>query len=766
MADVQDLHQIEYRHHQTNDLSPVASSMPSKESQNAWDSRIRAWVRHPHSEILSESVCYQVFSNGQAALALRYWDEEAASRADGTHGRPLVSRVLVGSASVLTPEAAIVSSRYGLSAKWVGLLPGKVPDGGELPMASGTALAALTREMALELDHASAAQAGLQAVVAAALSEPTVPLAISIDDALIQISLRDGVQCPLLWGLRRITGPLLGSVGRGWSFSTFELPLGQMDPTSLPGIVFRETREVGQAPPSRWRRETRVRPFAEGALGDEAPYAAMIEVASWLVAEYQVRGAEGLERFIADCAGSSGSFANRMAHVSEALQRAHQPAGASGNRPRSGRFRGRAQVPVPELPDPGKAEYPPAAAALASEMAMGPQAAAPSSAATGAPEAESPERGSWDAGSRRLEVTQPAGAPDSAQEPGGAWSQGAQPDEPAEVLAQEAARASQVHAQGDSTRFADSGLGDEWHHEERYPGQVGTRGAGLRDDYAPGTGYAPGTPLPEPGRPPGRHRGQPVEEEDDEFGGVPIARASGLPETGSQAGPPSGESPAAGYGWSGYPADPLASLRDSKDAPPFRPAARGGPPASTRYTPEDVSPRGGGQEPVSSLLKQLEWPEVDQAEFESILDGIRRSGVLTREECRRSWSVISGNDWYENVTRENSFRSGDLAAIFSLVVIPDLDLAQPGAEVIARWAVEVPNPMIEGLLTAAKMGGGETWETAMRILEPALAYRWTAEHWMPPGLWDQSRAVRSHTALASREDTGRFGWLRRLFGLQ
>src|SRR5438874_3488567 len=112
MADAQDLHQIEYRHHQTRDLSPVASSM-SRESVLGWDARIRAWVRHPHSEALSQSVCYQVFPNGAAALAWRYWDEEAAVRADGSRGRPLVSRVLIGPAGVLTPEVAVALCRTG-----------------------------------------------------------------------------------------------------------------------------------------------------------------------------------------------------------------------------------------------------------------------------------------------------------------------------------------------------------------------------------------------------------------------------------------------------------------------------------------------------------------------------------------------------------------------------------------------------------------------------------------------------------------------------
>lgn len=172
MADVQDLHQIEYRHHQTKDLSPVASSIASTESLAGWDSRIRAWVRHPHADKLSESACYQVFSNRQAALAWRHWDATAASREDGTVGRPLVSRVLVGPDSVLTPPVAIAACRAGLSAEWAGPLPGQVEAGDVLPKVSHDALTGLADHMAGELDQASAIQAGLQAVVAAALVEP------------------------------------------------------------------------------------------------------------------------------------------------------------------------------------------------------------------------------------------------------------------------------------------------------------------------------------------------------------------------------------------------------------------------------------------------------------------------------------------------------------------------------------------------------------------------------------------------------------------
>jgi hypothetical protein len=238
MPEAQDLNQIEYRHHPTRDLSPVASSM-SSQSKSSWHAQIRAWVRHPHDDRLVESACYQVFPNGNAALAWRYLDERAAERADGSRGRPLVSRVLAGPASVLSPKVAVALSRNGPTADLIGPLPGEVPDGAEMPTVSGSAVAALADEMAAELDEAASWADGLQAIVAAGLSNPSTPLAVSLRDSVIAKPLAQCVQCTLLWGLLRVAGPILGAVGRGWSFSTFELPLGDTDTAALPSIIFR-----------------------------------------------------------------------------------------------------------------------------------------------------------------------------------------------------------------------------------------------------------------------------------------------------------------------------------------------------------------------------------------------------------------------------------------------------------------------------------------------------------------------------------------------
>jgi hypothetical protein len=633
MADAHDLHQIEYRHHQTRDLSPAATSMTSRESLSGWDSRIRAWVRHPHADKLPESACYQVFPNGQAALAWRYFDERAASRGDGTRGRPLVSRVLAGPASVLTFEVALASCRTGPVAEWLGPLPGEVADGSQLPMVSGEALAAQARTMTPELDRAAAGQKGLQAVVAAALAEPSVPLAISIQDVLIQTPPREGVQYPLLWGLHGIAGPLLGQAGRGWSFSTYELPLGETDPASLPAIVFREARAGVNAPPSRWRREAKVRPFEASALEAGTAYAELVELASWLVAEYQDRGGNGLERFIAECGGAS--FPLRIGRVSDALRKAHQP-------PSAFPYQKFAGLPRPR-PLPAVAE--PASAAERHAVAEPDSLAVPDSVAEPPAVVEPPAVAEQQDAGPRIRPAGPASAPQSPAAPQRDWYQS-----PEDAL-----------------------------------------GSSREGQEAP--------PLPLPGH-----------------GGHPVAGGQLMP---------------------------------------------GGHPMATRRPEGEGASRASGvQEPASSLLRQLELLGEDQELFESILDRLYQAGGLPPEERGRCWSIVSSADWYEHICRSNSFRSGDLARILGLIVLPEL-AERPPAEAIARWAVEAPAPLIEGLLAAARMAGPEMRDIVMDILEPALAYRWTIEKYMRD-YWDGNRATHPRADPGRGEDKGgRFGLRRR-----
>ena len=326
MADGREIiHQIEYRWHERRDLSPVASTM-SQASLRGWDAWIRGWVRHPHADRLWESVCYQVQPNGRAAIAWRYEDLHAAEREDGRKGRPLVSRVLAGQANLLTPEVAIALCWTGLPSA-AGPRPGQVSAEAELTVVAAGELSAMASEQALEFDEEAARQEGLRQVLITALARPATPLAIHVRDTYIFKPPGEGVQCPLLWGLRRIVWPLFGTAGRGWSFSTFEPPLGDADPTTLPDILFRQAQDIPPAAPARPRDEVKVRPF-DKALDDGNPDA---ELAGWLVAEYQERGGDELRQLINEWCGAEQTVQQRLSRVRDQLRPRQSPYLVSGS---------------------------------------------------------------------------------------------------------------------------------------------------------------------------------------------------------------------------------------------------------------------------------------------------------------------------------------------------------------------------------------------------------------------------------------------------
>lgn len=274
----------------------------SPESTRGWDPRIRPWVRHPNVDAPSESLCYQVFPAETVALAWRYRDREAAEREDGARGRPLVSRVLVSPARLLPPQLAIMLCRVGL--------PG------------------LAAARAGRLDQSAAQEKGLQQVVAAALSDPHTPLAIQLRDPYIFHGPRVAPQALLLWGLWRTVGPLLarGTARRGWSFSTFELPMGSQDASTLPDIVFR-LAQAASGPPVNARQEIRVRPGDPSAAAGASPYLA--ELAEWLVSEYRETNGDQLEQLIIGCSAGQPLDA-RLQIVFDLLRAKWSPVSVSG----------------------------------------------------------------------------------------------------------------------------------------------------------------------------------------------------------------------------------------------------------------------------------------------------------------------------------------------------------------------------------------------------------------------------------------------------
>jgi hypothetical protein len=321
VADAQDIiHQIEYRWHDRRDLSPIASTM-SPDSLRGWDSWIRTWVRHPHAEGLGGSVCYQVQPNGRAALAWRYEDRQTAEGADGPRGRPLVSRVLTGQESQLTPELAIALCHTGLPAS-AGSPPGRVATDADLAVVAVDDLTRLTRDRAASLDRAAAALPDcLLPIIASALADSRTPIAVQLPDADILKPPDKGLPCVLLWGLWRTVRPVLGTGGRGWSFSTFELPPGEADPATLPDILFRQAQYAPRAV-ARPRKELKVRPF-EPKPADEANEFA--ELATWLLAELAENGGDGLRQLIESWHGADKSGQPRMSRIYEELRARHSP---------------------------------------------------------------------------------------------------------------------------------------------------------------------------------------------------------------------------------------------------------------------------------------------------------------------------------------------------------------------------------------------------------------------------------------------------------
>lgn len=315
------IHQIEYRWHDRRDLSPIASTM-SPDSLRGWDSWIRTWVRHPHVEGLGESVCYQVQSSGRAALAWRYEDEQVADRADAARGRPLVSRVLVGQVSQLTPEVAIALCHTRLR-EWAGPPPGRVGKDADLTGVAADVLTRLARDQVAGLDLAAAAQRDcLRRILAPALADSRTPIAVHLPDADILKPPDKGLPCLLLWGLWRIARPVLGTGSRGWSFSTFELPPGDADPATLPDILFRQAQYTPRAV-ARPREELKLRPF-EPKPADEADEFA--EMATWLLAEFQESGGDGLRKFVEGLQGADKSVQPRISRIYEELHARRAPA--------------------------------------------------------------------------------------------------------------------------------------------------------------------------------------------------------------------------------------------------------------------------------------------------------------------------------------------------------------------------------------------------------------------------------------------------------
>jgi hypothetical protein len=316
MTESQEIQQIEYRWQPTKDMAAVASSM-SPDSFRSWVQRIGPWVRQPAVNAPTDSVRYEMFGDRSAALAWRQRDRQAVEFDDGQDGRPLASRVLLGPAGVLTPEVAMAVCYAGLPTA-IGPRPGTVAVGTALPALAAATLTGPLHDQAAALDQAAAYETGLEQVIAAALADRDTPLCVQLPERIIAQSPQGGSQALLLWGLRRTVGPLLGreSGRRGWSFSTFELPQSDIDPGTLPDIIFRLAQAAPQGGRMATRKETRVWTHDPGPVPITTVYQ---HLARLLTLAYQDRGSAGLSQLITACAGKLSSAEGRIQAVHHAL---------------------------------------------------------------------------------------------------------------------------------------------------------------------------------------------------------------------------------------------------------------------------------------------------------------------------------------------------------------------------------------------------------------------------------------------------------------
>lgn len=662
MTAPREIQQIEYRWERHKDLVPVASSMSPSTTQS-WDALIYSWVRHPETDVTSESVRYQVLPDGRAVLAWRYRDPRAAKRDDGTQGRPLVSRVFVAQPGLLTPDIAIVLCRAGLPGT-AGRLPGETPADTMLPPVSIDGLRNLAIAKAETMDGEAIREPGLMQLLTAALTEPGLPLAIQLRVPYICDPLAASPQPSLLWGLWRIGRPLLGDAGRGWSFSTFEAPLGDSDPERLPDIVFRLDQPILHAP-IRSRPERRVRPRDPSAPVTLRPYP---EMPAWLVEEYQARGGEELGRLLAEW-GAGAPLDVRFGAVYYRLRVSRR---------------------------------------------LAPLTLAPERAPTQHEHAEQDEHGSGQqedhgfAQPGHLESRQPDQR--ESREPEQQVLEQPERHEPEEP---------DQHEPGEPER----------HQPEKPEQQVSAAQHDTRQEYTPTQHSEAGhSSVDTPTAP--YQVTFPVDDNESLPSGYGQAAKGRPPEIGQpqHRGEVQADFPPAWIG-SVQPLPP----RDRTLGPAASQALESGPDASQAQAQDRQSPPSAPHRPatVTGLLSQLTTAS-DPQEFRSVLQHVHELAAQPEQGDRRQacYAMQSSNWYIPDLLRYGYVPcENELAAIFRIILLPDLELEQVQRQ-MARWILDAApteiRPLIRSLLLAP--GDGDAGKQMRRLLRPALAARLIADY--------------------------------------
>ncbi len=435
-----------------------------------------------------------------------------------------------------------------------------------------------------------------------------------------------------------------------------------------------------------------MRPLASDALAPGLPYADRIDLAGWLVAEYQKRGGDELDQFIADRCGAERSVYLRLERVREGLRPLESPVTISEE---AGAF-------VPVSPNRAtKLEVPAAAGTVSGEPgrdgARGDEVLQATTAGPLPPPAREQDR--------------QAGEPDR---------HGQEPDRTAARPAREVVAPPEAERAGSP--------------EPRPPADP-LPAAGSQH-APPQAGPAEFVPVPSPQQrveDPPREASSGFEPIHDGAARGPYDDQAYYADQGPRRGegpPPAGEEPIR----------PLAPSREGTP-PPLSVLDRTGRQPDTAYQGERY-PHPLANATVSQLLTQLELVGNDAGQFNSILRRIFDTGIHpdNHKERAKSWEIISEINWYNHVSEHWDIQLDALARIFDIVVIPDFT-GQVAAEVIARWAWGAPPPMIGGLLAAARNADLDMWHAMMHILEPVIAARWVIDNSIH-NYWDPERMSR------------------------
>jgi hypothetical protein len=326
--------QIEFRWQPGRDMAPFAWSFSDARKADFWSSRLagifRPPIPNPEQGVPGTSFFYFAPGDGHAAFVWRQYEQDASRLEDDAARRALVARALVGTAEALTPSLAIATCHSSPLAR-LGPPPGQASSArGLSPLARGHL--APERATIEALDEAACQEWGLDILIAGALAEPRLPISVMLPATAMLMDPADSPQLLLLWGLWRTTAPLVTvprprdepPAERGWSFSTYEPPLGSTGTGTLPDIVFRSLEQQGQ-PPLNARDEMAVLPRQDAGV----PSTGFPRFGNQLVRAYRELGGLELDRLLQQVAAEHPDVDDRLGQTSKRLSRLWSPSRAA-----------------------------------------------------------------------------------------------------------------------------------------------------------------------------------------------------------------------------------------------------------------------------------------------------------------------------------------------------------------------------------------------------------------------------------------------------